>query len=180
VNATDSNLAGQVTVEYVDIYQDRRKTEKYGVEQPGLVLLMCGDKRRALTWTTSTRSRTGSARPSSGEQAVTAAILDVSNPERKKIYFLVGHGELRPDDVDPCAASRMVRDQLRLRNYDVDTLELASNRKVPRRRRAPRERGPDRRRSRPSSRSCCASTWAPAGRLILFLAPNTQPGLGTC
>lgn len=131
VNATEGNVAGQVTVENVDIYQDRRKTEKYGVDSVGIILLLCGDKQRALTvdelYKVENKVRTAFV----GEQAVTAAILDITNPDRKKIYFLVGHAELRPDDVDPARGLSMVRDQLRLRNYDVDTLDLAAARGVP-------------------------------------------------
>ena len=36
-----------------------------------------------------------------GEQSITAAILNVASATRKKIYFLYGHSELRPDDPDP-------------------------------------------------------------------------------
>jgi hypothetical protein len=108
---------------------------------------------------------------------VTAAILDVSNPDRKKIYFLIGHGELRPDDVDSTRGLSMARDQLRLRNYDVETLDLVAARKIP----------------TDASLLVSASPIDPytpfeqellrqflgagAGRLILFLAPGTQPGL---
>ena len=35
-----------------------------------------------------------------GEQVLTDALLDVSSSERKRIYFLVGHGELQPGDPD--------------------------------------------------------------------------------
>jgi len=131
VYATEANPTGQVTVEYVDIYQDRRRTEKYGVEQPGMVLFQCGDKRRILTVSDLYRAENRVRKSFIGEQAVTDAILDVSNPDRKKVYFLVGHGELRPDDVDPARGLSLVRDQLRLRNYDVDMLDLATARKIP-------------------------------------------------
>ena len=169
--------AGQVTVEYVDLYEDRRNTEKSGIEQPGVVLLLCGDRRRALTPDQLYRYENKTRKEFTGEQAVTAAILDVSNPDRKKIYFLVGHAELRPDDVDPGHGLSMVRDQLRLRNYDVDTLDLVAAKKIP------------------ADASLLVSVkpvdpytpyeqellrqylGAGAGRLILFLAPGTQPGL---
>ena len=177
VYATEANPAGQVTVEYVDLYEDRRKTEKYGIENPGVVLLLCGGRRRVLTPDNLYRVEDKVKKDFIGEQAVTAAILDVSNPDRKKIYFLVGHGELRPDDVDPARGLSMARDQLRLRNYDVETLDLVAARKIP----------PD------ASLLVSASPIDPytpfeqellrqylgagAGRLILFLAIGTQPGL---
>lgn len=177
VYATEANPTGQVTVEKVDIYQDRRRTEKYGIEQPGMVLFQCGDKRRILTVSDLYRAENRVRKAFIGEQAVTDAILDVSNPDRKKIYFLVGHGELRPDDVDPARGLSLVRDQLRLRNYDVDMLDLSTARKIP----------PD---------TALLVSVAPqdpytpfeqemlrnylgtqAGRLILFIQAGTQPGL---
>jgi hypothetical protein len=126
------------------------------------MLLLCGGQAaRAHRTTDLYRVEDRVRKAFIGEQAVTAAILDVSNPDRKKIYFLVGHGELRPDDVDPARGLSMVRDQLRLRNYDVDTLDLAAARKVPADARSS-SASPRRTRTRPSSRSCSASTWAPA------------------
>jgi ABC-type uncharacterized transport system len=175
--ATEANLAGQVTVEEIDIYQDRRKSEKYGVDRAGIVLLRCGDRQLALTEDSMYRAENKVRKAFIGEQVVTAGILDVSNPDRKKIYFLVGHAELRPDDVDPDKGLSMVRDELRLRNYEVDTLELAAARKVP----------------ADAALLVCVSPLdafspfeqeqlrqylsAGAGRLILFLAPSTKPGL---
>src|SRR5580692_6811817 len=40
VYATEGGHDGPVTVEYVDIYEDRRKVEKYGIVQPDVILLI--------------------------------------------------------------------------------------------------------------------------------------------
>jgi hypothetical protein len=179
VNATESNPAGQIRVEYVDTYQDRRKTEKYGIEQPGIVLVTSGDKRRALSVDTELYRIEDHVRKSfTGEQAVTAAILDVSNPERKKVYFLVGHGEMRPDDVDPANGLSLVRDQLRMRNYDVDTLELAAARKVPADAALLVSVAPIDSFSPFEQEMLRQYLGAGAGRLILFIKPSAQSGLG--
>ena len=66
-----------------------------------------------------------------GEAALTAAILDVSSPDKKKIYFLAGHGEMRPDDVDRARGLSQLRDELRQRNFDLDGLDLSLTRKIP-------------------------------------------------
>jgi hypothetical protein len=177
VYATEANPAGKVTVEYVDIYQDRRKSEKYGIEQPGIVLLICGDKRRALNESDLYRAENKVLKAFVGEQAVTDAILDVSNPERKKIYFLVGHGELRPDDVDPARGLSMVRDELRLRNYDVETLEIAGTGKMPPDAALLVSVFPQDPYTPFEQEALRRYLGEQAGRLILFLAPGTQPGL---
>jgi len=177
VYATESNPAGRVTVEYVDLYQDRRKTEKYGIEDPGMVLLLCGEKRRVLTPSNLYRVENKVLKDFIGEQAVTAAILDVSNPDRKKIYFLVGHGELRPDDVDPARGLSMARDQLRLRNYDVETLDISTARKIPSDAALLISVAPQDPFNAFDQELLRQFLGAGAGRLVLFLAPNTHPGL---
>ena len=177
VNATDGNPAGRVTVEYVDIYQDRRQTEKYGIDQPRIILFLCGDRRRVITFNELYQAENKLPKAFVGEQAVTSAILDVSNPERKRIYFLVGHAELRPDDVDPARGLSLAREQLRLRNYDVDTVELASAGKVPADASLLVSVSPIDSFSPFEQELLRQYLGAGAGRLILFLAPNTQAGL---
>jgi hypothetical protein len=112
-----------------------------------------------------------------GEQAITSAILDVSSPGKKKIYFLSGHGELSPDDVDPVRGLSALREMLRQRNFDVDSVKLSHTRKIP------------------TDASVIVAVWpqgkfepieqellrqylsANAGRLILLLAPGVPHGL---
>jgi hypothetical protein len=177
VYATESNPLGRVTVEYVDIYQNRRETEKYGIEEAGIVLLLCGDKRRALTTADLYRAENKVRKAFIGEEAVTDAILDVSNPERKKIFFLVGHGELRPDDVDPARGLSMVRDQLRLRNYDVETLEIAGTGKIPADAALLVSVAPQDPYTPFEQEVLRRYLSEKAGRLVLFLAPGTRSGL---
>jgi hypothetical protein len=177
VYATEANPAGQVTYEYVNLYEDRRKTEQYGVAQPGMVLFLCGDRRRVLTRDNFYRIQDKQTKDFVGEQATTAAILDVSNPDRKKIYFLVGRGEMRPDDVDPAHGLSVIRDQLRQRNYDIETLDLSATRKIPADSAllvsvAPRDS------FTPAEQEMLRQYLsAGAGKLILFAAVETTPGL---
>ena len=177
VNATEANPAGQVSVQYVNIYQDRRQTEKYGIDRAGVIMLLCGDKRRALNVNELYKTEDKVHKAFVGEQAVTAAILDVTNPERKKIYFLVGHAELRPDDVDPARGLSLIREELRVRNYAVDTVELAAAGKVPADASLLVSVSPIDSFSPLEQELLRQYLGAGAGRLILFLAPNTQPGL---
>ncbi len=177
VYATEASSQGRITVEYVDIYQNRRTTEKYGIEQAGIILLLCGEKRRALTESELYRAENKVRKAFVGELAVTDAILDVSNPERKKIFFLVGHGELRPDDVDPARGLSSVRDQLRLRNYNVETLEIAGNGKIPADTAVLVSVAPQDPYTPYEQEVLRRYLSEKAGRLILFLAPGTRSGL---
>jgi hypothetical protein len=142
-----------------------------------MVLFQCGDKRRILTVSDLYRAENRVRKAFIGEQAVTDAILDVSNPDRKRIYFLVGHGELRPDDVDPARGLSLVRDQLRLRNYDVDMLDLATARKVPPDAALLVSVAPQDPYTPFEQEVLRNYLGAQAGRLILFIQAGTQPGL---
>jgi hypothetical protein len=129
-----SNHDGRVTVEYLDVYQRRREADQLGIDQPNAILLLCGDHPpTAVPLGELYRFKNKVREAFQGEQALTAAILDVSNPTRKKVYFLTGHGELRPDDPDPAHGLSALRDELRLRNFDPQLLELDVNtsRRVP-------------------------------------------------
>jgi len=178
VYETEGNRDGAVGVEYIDLDVDRRKAQKFGIEQAGIILLLCGDRRSVLTTSELYRVENKEHRSFVGEQALTAAILGVSNPERKKIYFLVGHSELRPDDTDPQRGLSEVRDLLRWHNYEIDTLELSAAQKIPddasllvcvapQSGFAPREVE--------MLRNYLGGT--PGGRLILFLGPGPHQGL---
>ncbi len=141
VHATETNPAGRITTEFIDVYQDRRKAEELGIEQPNVIIVRSGEKRRAVTvdelYRMGPSTHSGDIRKTRervafrGEQVLTDAVLDVSRPGRQRIYFLVGHGELQPNDVDPARGLSVLRDQLRVRNFSVDTLELLSARRIP-------------------------------------------------
>jgi hypothetical protein len=128
--ATEGDANRRITVEYLDVYQRRREADQLGIDQPDTIVLLCGDRRRTVTFEEIYSMDKGVKKAFRGEQAFTAAILDVSNPGRKKIYFLTGHGELNPEDVDGTRGLSLLRDELRARNFDVDRLELSSS-KIP-------------------------------------------------
>jgi ABC-type uncharacterized transport system involved in gliding motility auxiliary subunit len=125
------NTPGEIRADFLDIYQRRREAEALGLSQPNQVVVIAGDRRRVVTIDELYRIRQQSTREAfRGESALTAAILDVSSAERKRIYFVQGHGELRPDDVSERGLS-LLRDELRQRNYDLAGLDLAQTRRVP-------------------------------------------------
>ena len=48
-----------------------------------------------------------------------------------KVYFLVGHGEMRLDDVDPLRGLSELENFLRERNYSLATVDLSVEARVP-------------------------------------------------
>ncbi len=128
---TENSPSGRITVEYLDVYKNRHKAEEYGIESPEIVVVICGEKRRALTVDDLYSMKDKQREAFQGEQALTAALLEVSSQGRKKIYFLTGHGELNPEDIDPVRGLSALKDQLHARNFDVDRLDLATAGKIP-------------------------------------------------
>lgn len=130
VYATQQNSSGRISVAFLDVYVRRREAEKLGIEQPDTILFISGEHRRSLSVAELYQHLNLVREVFQGEQVVTAAILDVSSPEKKKVYFLTGHGELAPDVMALTGASSL-RDELRQRNYEVDVSNLSLAKRVP-------------------------------------------------
>jgi hypothetical protein len=175
--ATEPNPDGRISVEYLDVFKDRREVEKLGLDQTGEVLVIAGENTIKLTsgelYSVEGRER----RAFIGEQVVTGAILTVSDPGRKKVYFLTGHGELRPDDIDSARGLSTARDQLRQRNFDVDVVDLSAARRIPQDASllvAVAPQSPFSAYEKELLRQYLGNN---AGRLILFLSPGYPHGL---
>lgn len=128
---TRNSPRGKIEVRYLDVYQDRKEAETLEIEQPNQVILISENHRRVLPLGDFYTTRDWKREAFRGEATLTAALLDVSSPEKKKIYFLSGHGEMRPDDVDRRRGLSGLRDELRQRNYEVEGLDLSLTRKIP-------------------------------------------------
>ena len=130
---TRNSRKGRIEVRYLNIYQSRREAEALGIDQPNVVVLASDNHRRVMHLNEFYRVNLKERRKESflGEAALTAAILDVSNPDKKKIYFVAGHGEMRPDDVDGARGLSQLRDELRQRNFELAGLDLSLTRKIP-------------------------------------------------
>lgn len=172
VYATEDRTAGRVTKELLDVYQNRRRSEELGIETADVVVLLSGDKRRLVTVNELYTMKNKQRHAFQGEQVLTAAILDVSEPVRKKIYFLAGHSELRVDDADAQRGLTGLRDALKLRNFDVETVDLTVARKVPPDADLLVAVRPQSSYSRVEQELLRQYLGAQAGRLILFLAPG--------
>jgi len=169
---------GRITARFIDVFRQRRDAETLGVEQPNTILVISGENRRTVGLEELYRFENREKSAFSGEQALTAAILDVSNPEPAKIYFLLGHGEMRADDADPTRGLSELRDQLRARNFELLGVDLAQKRRIPEDAdlliiAAPQ--GP----YDPFEVELIRSwmTRSPPGRLIIMLAPGYNHGL---
>jgi ABC-type uncharacterized transport system involved in gliding motility auxiliary subunit len=130
---TRANGKGKIEVRYVNVYQNRREAEDLGLQSADVVILVCGDHRRVMHASEFYRVNIKESRRESflGEAVLTAAILDVSSPEKKKIYFLTGHGEMRTDDVERVRGLSQFGVELRQGNFEIAALDLNLSHKVP-------------------------------------------------
>lgn len=175
--ATEGDINRNISVEYLDVYQRRREADQLQITDPNRVVLLCGDKRRVVSPLDLYRIQGGEKKAFQGEQAITSAILDVSSPERKKIYFLAGHGELSPDDVDPDRGLSVLRDALRERNFEIESLNLGYLRRIPADAALLIGIAPQGRYQPLEEELLRDYLSARAGRLILLLAPGQPHGL---
>jgi hypothetical protein len=171
---TEDEASGRISVEYLDIDLNRREAERLGIDRSDSILLLCGDNRRLLTLDRLYRTDAGGVQEFQGEQALTSAILDVSDPNQKRVYFLAGHGEPSLDSVDPTGLA-IARDQLRQRNFHVEALDLSTARQVPSDAAVLIDVAPRTPFSPFEQELLRRYLSTQAGRLILFLAPGPQP-----
>lgn len=172
-HAAELNPNGRITIRYLDIDLQRGQAEKLGIAQPNAIMLRCEGRSRVLLidelyQLNKSKERVGFQ----GEQVLTAAILDVSEPTPVKIYFLVGHGELRPDNTDPRIGLSSFRDQLLARNFRVDAIDLTIEGKVPDDASLVIAVAPHSAFSRAEQEQLRRFLMDRAGRLILFLEPG--------
>ena len=132
VYLTRDRTQGKIRVQFVDVYQNSREAKALGVDQPNVVVLQSDRGRSVKTLDDLYIIKKKVSREAfKGEAVITAAILDVASAEKKKIYFMAGHGEMSPDSIDGARGLSLLRDQLRQRNYNIEGLDLNLTRKVP-------------------------------------------------
>ena len=179
-SVSESNPSGgRITVEYIDVDLARRMAQQLGVEEPNAVFVLRGTYHQMLKIDELYRFEDQERSAFLGEQAITAAILDVDSATRKKIYFLYGHSELRPDDPDSVRGLSTLRDLLRQRNFDVDSplLDLSATPQIPADASLLVSVQPQTRFSPAEQELLRQYLGAHDGRLMLFLGPGYEHGL---
>jgi ABC-type uncharacterized transport system involved in gliding motility auxiliary subunit len=99
-----------------DLNKDPELAERYGVDNFGTIVFDDGSKIERIT--------------ALGEEDVTNALIKVSRPGRKKIYFLADHGE-KDLDGKGIGGYAAVREALQRENYDALPLSLGARTEVP-------------------------------------------------
>ncbi len=176
-HATERQDTGRVTTEFLDVFQNRREAARLGINQANSLLVLCGDRRRVVSLAELYRIENKEIKSFQGEQAVTAAIVAVTNPVKKKIFFLKGDGEMAPDDVSTDRGLSAVADELRQRNFAVDTLDLTTAPAVPADTDLLVIAGPQGKLLPTTVEQLRQYMRAHAGRMLVLLAPDSPHGL---
>lgn len=178
VYLTRERSPGRITVQYVDVYQNRREADALGVNQPNVVVLQSDRGRTVKTLEDLYTIKKKVGREAfRGESVITAAILDVAQADKKKIYFLAGHGEMSVDSVDGVRGLSRLRDQLRQRNFEIEGINLSLTKKVPEDASLVIVASPQGRIPALEEELLRTYLTTRAGRVILMLDPGVPPGL---
>lgn len=126
---------GSIQTHYIDVFQQRKEAEtlarQFGVQQSHLIIFSSGDRHRIIRpnelYETKGLARTAFR----GEQVFTTALLQVISDHKPTVYFLSGHGEMRPDDVDPLRGVSAFAQALLERNYAVYSLNINDIEQIP-------------------------------------------------
>ena len=134
---TNSRHRGEplIQVEYIDIYQERRRAEelinRYDIQKENSIVVVSGDRQVTIDRTELFDVQEGEITGFRGEEIFTSAILEVSNPEKPKIYFTVGHGEKRLDNVDPRVGLTALAEYLEEKNFELTPIDLTQTPEIP-------------------------------------------------
>lgn len=124
-----------IEVEFVDIYRQRKRAQelanRYKLTQENVIVVAKGQRTREIRQADLYEVENKEISGFRGEKAITSAIIDVASEDADKVYFVVGHGEMRLDDVDPLRGLSQLESFLRERNYVLATLDLAVDPVVP-------------------------------------------------
>jgi ABC-type uncharacterized transport system involved in gliding motility auxiliary subunit len=101
---------------FVDPFFDRATATAKGIKTTPTILIETPGKRQEATEVT--------------EKDVTAAFLKLETGQKKKIYFLQGHGELDPDESQPENSISNVKLILTDQQHEVDKLTLLGKTKT--------------------------------------------------
>ncbi len=110
------NSNGRFDYQFVDPDANPVAAQNAKITQDGTIVLTLGTHSEQVTLV--------------NEQEIDSALVKLEHPGTRVVYFLTGHGEHSPEDTGNTAYS-LAKNALTLKNYTVQTLNLAANPQVP-------------------------------------------------
>jgi ABC-type uncharacterized transport system involved in gliding motility auxiliary subunit len=156
------NSRGMLTTSFVDPRADPILADRYGVTRDGTIVVVLGENSEAVTFAT--------------EEEISGAIVRLTNPGEKKVYFLVGHGERDINSTESAGYSQ-VRQALESKNYGVEELNLLVTPQIPEDALALVIAGPTKALTEAELSTLTAYLEA-GGALVAMIEPSAVTGLG--
>ena len=177
------NIGGKkkIEIEVVDVLKERKRAEylarTYGIDQQDVVLVVCEDRQHRLIYSDIIEMKNGKMSAFKGERAFTSALIDVSNTDQQKVYFISGYGEMHLDSVDPLRGLSNIAERLKWGNISLETLNITRAEEIPEDADLlilASPQGPYRPQDVEKLRNYLADT---AGKLIVLIEPAIEHGL---
>ncbi|HMP73931.1 MAG TPA: GldG family protein [Kiritimatiellia bacterium] len=179
---------GRIRVERIDPDRNISRTEalaaQFGIDEPNLIVLQQGEASRVITaadfveldFAPMLRGGFPDRLAFRGEQALSSAILSLTQARAPRVYALTGHGERDFDNRDEHNGLSRVARAIARDHIDRRTLDLAETAAIPADADAVIIAGPSRLFS-PSERQVLETYLNRSGRLLLLLDAAHDAGL---
>jgi ABC-type uncharacterized transport system involved in gliding motility auxiliary subunit len=112
-----ANSKGNFDFTFIDPEADPIAAQNAKITRDGSIVLKLGDRSETVTF--------------AGEQDLTSAIIRLTNPGTRAVYFLSGHGEVGLESSGDAAAFGQVKQMLESKNYTVKSLNLLATSTIP-------------------------------------------------
>jgi ABC-type uncharacterized transport system involved in gliding motility auxiliary subunit len=116
LNDIKANSNGKFDYKFIDPELDPLAARQAGVTGDGKIVLEMGNQKEIAAL--------------ASEQEIVSAMIRLINPESKAVYFLTGHGERDVNNTGDTSITR-ARSTLVNKNYQVKTLNLLAENKIP-------------------------------------------------
>jgi len=118
------------SIKFVDIYRDREQVlqlkNQFDFDRDNVILVGSETKRRVVSFDELfSKGSQNDEWMFKGEQVITGALLEVSDPVERNVYLTVGHGEMSLDDVDPERGLSEFSVYCSHHNINVDSIDLS-------------------------------------------------------
>ncbi len=121
-----------------NLLQARQLVEELGITQNNSLVVACGDKKKFIyaadmaeyDYSAMQFGQPPAVKAFKGEEAITSAILNVSEERQARVGFLTGHGERSITDPGPEGLTA-VAEQLKKDNYAVEEMTLLGRTEPP-------------------------------------------------
>lgn len=134
--AASRNLAtDRLNVRYLETIRREQQMEeisqRFEIREADAILVQSGERSRLIRPADLVSYDENGTAVFRGERAVTEALLDVTGDQRKKVYFVQGHGEMLLDDVSRSRGLSQMADDLRLRGLELASIDLGTVETIP-------------------------------------------------